>query len=110
MYQFIPLRQRRDKVKQTENLSQKQIDDALDDFHMITCGDKPCTVPSVFYDDLAYRGEVILFSAKSQKIGTADFNIPCDITLDSSSEEIKKAIEAYFESLSIYQERRARTT
>ena len=90
-YQLIPLGKCKAKIRGTTKMTKEEVKNHLADFHVIAIGNTLCKTP--------ISRELIMFQQSQQKIGIADFNIPCKLTVNSESDEIKKAIEKFYQKL-----------
>ena len=90
-YRLIPLGECKAKITGTTKMTKAEVKNHLADFHVIAIGDTLCKTP--------ISRELIMFNKSQQKIGTANFNIPCKLTVDSHSDEIQKALTHFYGKL-----------
>ena len=90
-YRLIPLGKCKATLTGTTKMTKEEVKDHLADFHVIAIGNILCKTP--------ISRELIMFRKSQQKIGTADFNIPCKLTVSSHSDEIRRALTHFYSKL-----------
>ena len=90
-YRLIPLGECKAKITGTTKMTEAELKNHLADFYVIAIGDTLCKTP--------ISRELIMFNKSQQKIGIANFNIHCELTVDSHSDEIKEALTHFYQKI-----------
>lgn len=108
MYLFKPLSECKINFSGTTSMTAGEVAETLKPFYAIVISggenqpDVLCKTPPV-----TRKREIVMFNVKEKRIGISEFNIPCALTLEATSDEIKEAIEIFYRDWSDWEKEKS---
>lgn len=94
-YHLIPLGNMKARLHGTDTMTKEEVREHLKNFFIVAIDEMLCKTP--------IERQLVMFNKKQKRIGISGFNIPCKLTTESESDEIKKALEHFYSRLAHHQ-------